>query len=758
MAFLRALTEAVKITQGAAMLVVMISSEQDATALSKEGERRRTQLEFDLRRNGVTRAVTEAADFAAILRRRLFTKEPDRKSVLATADAFVATLTERTWRSKVFEQLNAVWTNNFREHVERCYPFHPQLMMLAEQEWANLAGFQKVRSTIKIFAAAVYALQRRAAVEDSVPLLIGLGDLPLSDNVSREALLDSGLISDAKAQANYRSLAHNDIIDLTGTSGAARTLDSKRKPSLRTEVNPRAAERAATAIFITSIVGLRPQNRQGASDIEVEAALAVPNVDLFSVSDAEGVLRELTDDKDGMTTVEVTPGRGGQKPRYYMKTGLRLPMLVRTMRNTITEDERDELIANRIDNLIRKGTFLKAAFLAKKSGRSRRELLADFMMNFDLSRTTRLIVLDPAAFTMQNGEEEATKDAIKAAFGLAPHPIPVRWASSVIFAVASTRSRGQMRQFAADYLAYERVVDTTEGQEDAGDIPMLATQERDAAEDYLKAAILRGFQHVLFLVQPGQTRSCETVQLKPNTQKTQSALRGDDVWADLVLHEKAFDRHAFNGHVLVHHLRDQDYDKPLSEVRNAFWNTPRLPLLPEGDSELKQAIYEAVQARTLRLTLGSGEDVGIITAPSDIALDNDGLRLQRPLLSESSTPNSDDSEQEGTSESDTDDVSDPPGGDSENKSEGRGDENQPGDQPVSSIEKRLGLIINQELKNDQDKAAELGAFFREIWVALDKGEASQIAAQIQLVITEDVARTLAEKGKELGFTVNVTER
>jgi len=97
--------------------------------------------------------------------------------------------------------------------MARCYPFHPQLIQLAEQEWAKLAGYQRVRSTIRIFAATVFTLAKRAQEDQWTPLLNCPGDLPLFQRGSQgRPLSGSGLISDTRIQANYRSLASADIV------------------------------------------------------------------------------------------------------------------------------------------------------------------------------------------------------------------------------------------------------------------------------------------------------------------------------------------------------------------------------------------------------------------------------------------------------------------------------------------------------------------------------------------------------------------
>ncbi|MGH1525959.1 DUF499 domain-containing protein [Leifsonia sp. L25] len=367
MAFLRALLDTVNDVPNVAMLVVMIASEKDSIALSAAGERRRDELSSLLERNGQPATVNENADFAAILRRRLFVRSASPEAIRRTTGRYLDVMRNPAWKAKVFDALSAGWAGAFADEVERTYPFHPQLMQLAENEWANMAGFQKVRSTIRVFAATVYAHYERAMSGGWVPELIGPGDLPLSDANVRESILGSGLISDAKTQANYRSIAQNDIVGLDDAGGAARNLDRKRSDDDTSSVNPRAAERAASFIFLASVVGSRGSGRRGASEPEVKAATLVPDSD-YVLADADTVLKELVDGESGMGTVEVIAGRGGQPPRYFLSTTQTLAILVRAARNIISDRERDEAIARLAEDLSNTGPFRKRIFVPAQDG------------------------------------------------------------------------------------------------------------------------------------------------------------------------------------------------------------------------------------------------------------------------------------------------------------------------------------------------------------------------------------------------------
>jgi Protein of unknown function (DUF499) len=623
MAFLRALLDTVNDVKNTAMLVVMIASEKDTTALSKEGESRREDLHALLERNGQPATVNENADFSAILRRRLFMQPPADEVLLATAAEFASIMGDKAWKAKVLDVLAAPWVSQFSDEIARTYPFHPQLMYLAEHEWANMAGFQKVRSTIRVFAATVYAQYKRAEAGDWAPLLIGPGDLPLSDGNVRESILGSGLISDTKTQANYRSIAQNDIVGLDDLTGAARLLDRSRDDTIVTEANPRAAERAATMIFLASVVGSRGSGRRGAAVPEVKAATIVPTL-AFSLAHADSVVKEVTDPDVGMGTVEPIEGKGGQPPRYFLSTSLTLRILVRAAKNTITDDQRDDAIAKIAEDLTNSGVFKKKRFVKGKPTTTARDLLAT--AGIDDARTTRLIVLDPAQFSLRDGAEKETLAAIQAVMGIGPAPLPVEWAASAIFAVANTQRRQQARALAMNYLAHESALTAPE-MEHNPEMRMAATKARDDALAVLREKVRAAFQHVVYLSQPEPTLP-RTLAVETFGNDLQSALDGTTVWKTLVDKDRAFDKEEFTGQVLLINLRDEDYGRPLNEVRDSFWSAPRLPLLPNGEDDLRRAIYRGVTGNLLRLVDSAGEDV-TVTSPTEINLSQSGLRLAK---------------------------------------------------------------------------------------------------------------------------------
>jgi hypothetical protein len=723
MAFLRALLDTVNDVPYVAALVLMIASEKDTMDLDNDARQRQNELNDLLFRNGMTTTVNENTDFAAILRRRLFVQPPASEVITTTAAAFAALHNDKAWH-KVFAQLAAPWVKDFEAAVARSYPFHPQLMTLAENEWANLAGFQKVRSTIRVFAATAYALSRRAETAGWTPLLIGAGDLPLSDATVRESILGSGLIAEQKTQANYRSLAQNDVVNLNDDGGAARMLDIEQQGSHFLTQNPRAAERSATMVFLASVVGTRGQGRRGASEPEIKAASSVPDLS-FGVADADALVRELQDPDTGMASLEVLPGKGGQPARLFMSTRQTLAMLLRAARNTIGDPEREEAIARTAERLASTGPFKKPMFIDADPQKSPRDVVE--YAGIDDARSTRLVVLSPVQFALRDPSEKDTLAAIGAAMGLGDQPIAVQWASSAVFAVANAQRRAQARNLATSLLAYDRVLDAPEIA-DEEEVRAQAIEQQREARKQVEAAVRRMYQHVAYLSQPDPSVQ-RVARVTTFEDEVQTALDGTTVWKRLVSEEKAFDQGEFTAQALLHVLRREDYERPLDEVRDAFWQAPRLPLLFSGENDLRQAIYEAVRSGGLSMRDAAGQPVSV-TGPSEINLNQSGLRLARP---------------EATHEPEPTDTAE-------------GDDTTPGKPtpPVPS-EKNVSFTIMSP-STDPARAAAIAALLLALYETVDGQRSSYFQATMQVVVDASDVPKLLQFADALGIQMNVQDQ
>ena len=719
-------------------VMVMIDSTKDPIALSQFGQQCREEIEAEAARGEVTTdAVTSPNDFANIIRRRLFQTNPQRETIRKTTEAFERTMRDHAWNKEVFGRLKWAETEDFAAQVERSYPFHPALINLAEQEWSQVAGFQRVRSTIRVFASTVYAHLRRladaaglsveAAQQDPgaltagawAPLLIGPGDLVLSDADVREALLDSGLIIEAKTAQNYRQVIATDLVDEDDISGNARAVDLATDGNPARAENPRAAERAATAALLYSISD-RPQGRQGGSVPEVLAATHVTNLS-YGYGDAQVVLESLKDPHQGLASLELIQGKGGQPPRLYLSTRKTFGMFLRDAKNAIPDQEREKALRLRAEKLVVTGPFTNVVFV-ERPNRTASPLETIAAASIDDIRKNRLVILDPRVFSLLNGDDTSTREAIRAGMGLGNKKLAVNWASSAVFAVVNTHRRRNALTAATNYLAAERVASRQSVKNDP-DLKAQADEELIQADGYFEKQIRAAYQHIVWLSDIGNgQRGWADHRFEGDLE---TALNGSHVWKVLEAADKAFGIGEFDAKALCHILDDRDYGKPLSELRDDFWRVPRLPLLPNGEQDLREAIWQALNTETLAVVDSDGIPREAHSI-SDLNLSSDIQRLGPKTVKDQTEP-----------------------------TDQHGDDTEPIKPDEDEDEKRV--TISATLAVNIENRDALRVVLDALRNSVEEGKLSWLQVSMQATMTPDAADIVRERASKTGMHTTVTD-
>ena len=632
MGFVRSLLDAINDVPNCAAVVVMIASDQDRMAMTDAGQQHREEFEQLLTRNAQTTSVTGGGDFADIIRRRLFDFLPEREHTDAVADRFISDM-NGPWRTRVFGKLKGYSDREFRDRLARTYPFHPDLIALAEDEWATHAGFQRVRSMIRVFASGANEQQRRADRDEWAPELIDSGDLPLSSPQLREALLNSGLVADDRTQSNLREVASVDIVDPHNRGrGTAETLDAECDDGWMT-YNPRAAERMATALFLRSLCP-RAGGTRGATESELLAASFVPS-NAYGPGDAEAVAVRLLESDQGLASVEPIPSRGGgAAKRWVFETRMTLSMLARAEKKAVTDDDRDLAVTQRAFDLVNGGLFNEVIFVAGDEHPSDTITTQDCRTiistaGIDRKMSNRLVILDSRWFSLFNGDDTATRESVQAAMGLGTDAMPMMWASSAVFACSHTNLRAQARGLAAEWIARQRVAEMPSFESDKSQL-MAAQQLAKEALDQLDRRVRSCYRHVLYLGPAGATGR---MFVERRLADTQTALNGNDVWSQLREDNRAYRPNEFSKNSLLHSLRDNDYGKPLAEIRDDFWSNPQKGMLPGGTADLAAAIYVAIKDGDIEL-VGANGDVYEVQHQGDINLAATEIRLRRAVQPE----------------------------------------------------------------------------------------------------------------------------
>jgi hypothetical protein len=415
-------------------------------------------------------------------------------------------------------------------------------------------------------------------------------------------------------------------------------------------------------------------------------------------------------------------------------------MLVNNIRRTITDSERDEVIALTAQRLSNSGPFRDLRFVSADLKRTPSDVLAT--ASLDTAYITRLIVLDPAQFSLRNGAQDETLDALRIAMGLGPgtNQIPVQWASSAVFAVINTQRRALTRNMAVEYLARQKALAAPEVQKDA-ELKQTGTKELAEAKNKFEGHLKRAYQHVIYLAQPDPDGE-RLLQEVPFNDEHSSALDGTIVWKALAERDKVFDNGQFTARALIHNLREGDYGKTLSDLRAAFYSAPRLPLLYNGDRDLQQAIYDAVADNMAVIVDGSGQPVAV-TAASHVNLSSTGLRLAKPQATQASGTADAAGQTSGGSDGQ------PSSGTSGTTTAGAGAASSTGHTPTVT-ERQISFAITQNLLSNQSAADDLADLFKALYTALDERDVSYVQTTVQLVGRAAMIDALKQKLDAMG--------
>lgn len=615
--FLNALMDACDDVPQVAFVVVMIRSELDERGYPPQAIDFRDYVTARLVRNGQTVAVTEAQDFSAIIRRRLF-ELPESELPLPDLTRRYAAAVEGPWRQQVFDKLGPNrGMPGFDERVSASYPFHPELMRLVREEWSQVSGFQRVRSTVAIFArTALYWVSEHKAGRWA-PSLIGVGDIPLT--VALEQLLSSGLLlGNDRAIQGYRAVANTDVTSTDGRSGRAVHVDEVLRGDGVTIAQPAPAVRMATALLGYSIVS-RGQARRGATKAELMLAIFGPAGAPVPYPAAEEVFNKLTGE-DGLGALEVTTPANAPA-RYQLSIKQTLRMYFTAAMAVVPPAARGDLVWDLAQKMAVKGTF--GALVPVEEPADKHTPLEKIFEGVD-STETRLVLLDPRRWTLLNGKDSDSREDITALLGLGDNALRVDNAASCVIACVNTQRRDHAFKRAAEVLAWREVIKQLT--DDTEDELAEATAKHEEELKKLRRDIERAYQHYAYLVRASEQLH---VDFKRFDGDGDTALNGGHVWRVLVGAGRATQPGGLAGGYLAALLGEFDRALTPREVVQQFFKNPAFPLITSTD-EIRRVMYELITG-DWELVDADGHRLGV-ASPAQISINsiNQTLRPRQP--------------------------------------------------------------------------------------------------------------------------------
>lgn len=745
LAFIRALMDAVNDVPHVCAVFVLISSDRDPTRYDPVAVGFREEFQALVTRNGATRAVSRSGDFTAIVRRRLFEAPPPEDATRETASAFAAARTG-AWQKQVFGKLPP--PPNWERDVAACYPFHPDLLDLVSRVWGTLAAFQHVRSTFSLFTRAAFVWNRRGETGEWAPTLIGLGDLPLDDGSMQEHLLHSGVISSDALATNYRQVMATDIADPARRSGRAQAIDRAHAAEPWHGANPRAAQRMATALLLSSLVA-HGSGVLGATEAEVRAASFVPDPG-FAAPDSEIVFNELTDQETGLGSLDFTAGR---PRRYLLTTRQTLPMLYRARLLETADDPACKALAwkTAVDFIEGKGPTggFQAVRKVENSpdpvtGGQRPAKDVFSSLGEGEERRTRLLVLDPDRWLLLNGRDDETRCDIQSVFGIPPEDgLKTNGASTLAVACANRHNwTSGAVQRARHALAWQRVLAMPAVQADDG-LRAEAHGKLKLEMGVLGAAVKAAFQHYAFLIRDAS--DALVVSFEKLEQAGRSALSADQVWTALVDKGRAADSLTA---ATFDALLGGRLPKTLKDIADEFIADPHFPML-KNEGPLKAAIFDAVRSGRMELLGLDKEPLPVPDGPADIAVRSPDQTLQ--WKASDTTGNSD--RENGDGRSGGPGGTGGGGGDNGGSGRGGGSESGGGEggggkqtEPQGTLSMHVRAAVGDGIREA------LVSLFNRLAQDIDEGAATSVDATIRVDANRKRLDVLSETGKRIPGT------
>jgi len=409
MTFMQSLTEAVKRSDEAMMLISL--PESDIEIGGEAGRAALNTLSHIVGRiESIWKPVTATESFE-IVRRRLFATEIDYAARDAVIDAF-----GDMYRNAAAEFPSGVAERDYLERMRSAYPIHPELFDRLYQDWSTLERFQRTRGVLRLMAAVIHQLW----TQGDQSLLIMPGMLPLHTSPVRNELLR--YLPDTW-DAVYDT-------DIDGAESRPFKLDGEVPALGRFS----ASRRVARTIFIGSAPSVAGQRVRGLEEVRLRLGCAQPGEPAAVFGDA---LRRM----GGQLTYLYTDGS-----RYWYDTRPTVNKLARDRAQRFLEEEISAEIIDRLRKISKNRDF--AAFHVAPPETS------DVV---DEARA-RIVVLHPdSTHKRGSGDSSAVQSARQ--FLERRGPAQRLYKNMLIFNAADENDAGAVRLAVRDFLAWRSIDD-----------------------------------------------------------------------------------------------------------------------------------------------------------------------------------------------------------------------------------------------------------------------------------------------------------
>ena len=535
--FLQNLSEEARARKNMVLCVSIPASELE---MNPDDVRDHAALKKLLDRVGKAIMMSAGTEIAEIIRRRLFEwwgmPEDGRKTARAYAE----------WAVEHAQELTGIDADTAGDKFQQCYPFHPSVLSVFERKWASLPRFQRTRGILRLLALWIaHAYQEEHRKASGEPL-ITLGSAPLEDPIFRAAMFEqlgsNELEIPVTTDIAGKQDAHAVRLDREGTA-------TIKKASLHRKV-------ASTILFESN--GGMSQSQAEAALPEIRLSVGSPDMNL---ADVDHVLEGL---------VGTCYYLNWDRNRYRFGLTPNLNQILVTRRGAVKPKEIEERLKQQTQKLFGEGPkdIDRRFFPARSNDVPNRPALTLVVLGLDNTLSDKSTPQMMETIVRECGTSGRT------------------YKSALIFAVLD--SADAIRDATRNLLAWEGIDDDEDTKSRLDDAQKrLLARSLNRAEGDMKESIWRAYRNLFLLGPDNKLRQIDLGQVTSSMAKT---------IVDLYLNELIRTDEITKS---VGANRLQRYWPPaLTEwstkgVRDAFYSSPQLPRLLDGDT-IKRTIADGV--------------------------------------------------------------------------------------------------------------------------------------------------------------------
>ena len=455
--FAQTLTEAVRSTEGA-MLVVSVPS-SDIEVGGERGKEALERLSHIVRRSQSPWRPATSEESFEIVRRRLFQEIPAER--FRHRDAVIRSFSSM-YQENTGDFKAEAREKEYERRMEAAYPIHPELFDRLYDDWSSLERFQRTRGVLRFMAKVIHHLWEN----DDENLLIMPSTVPFHSSPVQTEIMNN--LTD-----NWRPVIEKDI---DGANSLPHRID-ENNPSLR---RYSAARRVARTIFMGS-APKKGTGKQGISNQQIRLGCVQPGETIATFGDA---LRRLSDKATHLYVNE---------NQYWYDTQ---PTVTRTARDRKVQflEQKEHLVRNEIKQRLREEAKTRGPFQAVHVAPSSTSEIAD-------EAASRLVILGP-----DHSHIRGTSDS--KAVQMAQNILQNRgnqqrtYRNMLVFMAPDKPRLSELEDAAALYLAWSSIVD----EKDELNLDTFARTQADTksreASNTVDARIRETYRWVIYPVQP----------------------------------------------------------------------------------------------------------------------------------------------------------------------------------------------------------------------------------------------------------------